>query len=78
MSIGIATRGVVVTGGGNNTIYVAHSIEPSSESLGVPIIAVENDATPQQPDNSTIPTVPIRSIQYIDAPNNNKFQLPND
>lgn len=76
MSISIATRGVIAAGAAR-TIYVAHSIEPTTQNVGIPIVEVSEDVVAYQPDNSDTPTTPIRSIQYIDAPNNNsKFSLP--
>lgn len=77
MSVGIATRGVISGGGsGVNTVYVAHSVDPKSESIGSPILFVEDDTQPSQPDNSDANVLPNRTVQYIYAPNNNTFSLP--
>lgn len=78
MSINIATRGIISNSKidtGLDTIYIAHSIEPKSESLGTPSVIVEKEKSTIVPINSDSSLPSMRNRQ-IDIPKNNNFPLP--
>lgn len=78
MSINIATRGIISNSKidiGLDTIYIAHSIEPKSESLGTPSATVEKEKSTIIPINSNS-SLPSMSNRQIDIPKNNNFPLP--
>ena len=86
MSIGIATRGIISGSTGQagtvvitETIYVAHSVSPESESIDIPVITViDPTVSIVAPDYNSVPVSPNRRSKIDTLPSRSKdYLLPN-